>query len=228
MEVCNQSSWILHLFKTSQSHHLAGMQLYLISIQKKNLAASGNAVSSIFAVNFLPARWKRKDKLKQMEKDSWENSLLWSKIKGAWFDNSVRLGLGEAVVDCPGHLCFKYGFWRCPEALHGLAQFWLILMACTGGSNLFSYPTEGWAGIHPPSCCEICCMWYFSLLVTELTSQVERIIWTQLLITVKCRTEEYDGEEHFWFQKLDTTQVSHIIAGFKTGSVHLSFSCIQT
>lgn len=71
-----------------------------IGIQKKNLAAAGNAVSSLFAVNFLPAHRKRKDNLKQMGKDSWEKSLLCCKIKGTWFDNSLRVGLGKAVVDC--------------------------------------------------------------------------------------------------------------------------------
>lgn len=213
MEACSQSSWILHFFKTSQSHQLAGMQwcVDLIGIQKKNLAAAGNAASSVFAVNFLPAHWKRKDQLKQMEKDSWENSLFCSKIKGAWFDNSVRVGLGKAMVDLSGHLCFKYGFWRCPEALHGLAQFWLNLMACTGGSNLFSCPTEGWADVHHSCCCKICCTCYFSLLVTELTFLVERLIWTQQLITVQCGSETYDGEGHFWFQKL---------FGYHTGVTH--------
>lgn len=92
------------------------------------------------------------------------------------------------MVDCSGHLCFKYGFWRCPEALHGLAQFWFNLMACTGGSNLFSYPTEGWA-VHHVLC--------FSLLVTELTFLVEGIIGTQLLIAVQCGSETYGGEGHF-------------------------------
>lgn len=120
-------------------------------------------------------------------------------------------GLGKAMVDHPGHLCFSYGFWRCPEALHGLAQFWLILMACTSGSNLFSYPSEGWAHVHHPGCCGICCTWYFSSLVTELTFLVKRIIWTQLLITVKCGSEAHGGQGHFWFQKL---------SGYHTGIAH--------
>lgn len=191
MEVCSQSSWTLHILKASHSHHLAGRQ-WCVGLNwhpGENLAAAGNAVSSTFAVDFLPAHWKGKDKLKQMEKDSWENSLWCSKVKGAWFDNSGRVQAGGGCDWLPRA---SVHFLRCPEALHG--QFWLILMACTGGSSLFSYPTEGWAGIHHPSCCEICCMWYFSLLVTELTSQ--------LLITAKCGSEAFGGQGHFWFQKL--------------------------
>ena len=52
--------------------------LDFIDVQKKSLSAAVNEVSSVFAVNFMPAHSKRKVKLKQMEEDSWENTVTYA------------------------------------------------------------------------------------------------------------------------------------------------------
>lgn len=58
--------------------------LDLVGTQNKNLAAAGNDVPSVFAVDFMPAHSKRKVKLEQMKEDSWKKqSLMQEKTKGA-------------------------------------------------------------------------------------------------------------------------------------------------